>query len=245
MYNVLSIGKSGMKSNQFKMDAIADNISNVDTDGYKNKEVAFQELLIDDEINVGSKASVSKLDFAQGSFTESPYEYHMAISGNGFFGLVDENNTLILTRDGGFHMNEDKSITDSSGYPLYIDYEVSKEQWPDEGVSVLANGDIIATNNTDESTLLGKVVLFYPENVDSLTSLGEGRYLPSGNVALYDSIGNEEMFGEIHQYFLEASNVDLAQNFAEMIITQRAYSLSAKALQTTDEMMTMINGIKR
>ncbi len=242
MNNILSIGKSGLKSNQFKMDSIADNIANVSTNGYKNKEVAFQELLNNDEINVGSKGSLSKIDFSQGTLVESPYQYNMAISGNGFFGVIGENDALLLTRNGGFHMNEDMSITDDNGYPLYIDYEIPAEEWPIDDVTISANGDIW-TN--EEELYLGRVVLFYPENLDTLTQLGEGRYFPSANVALYDSLENEDLFGQINQYFLEASNVDMTESFAEMITTQRAYSISAKAVQTTDEMMGIINNIKR
>lgn len=242
MHNILSIGKSGLKSNQFKMDSIADNIANVDTYGYKNKEVAFQELLNNDQINVGSKSGIAKIDFTQGILIESPSEYNMAIRGNGFFGVVDKNNTLMLTRNGGFYMNEDMSITDDNGYPLYIDYEIPVEEWPVGDVTISPDGEMISN---EEDIYLGKVVLFYPENLDTLTQLGEGRYLPSDNVALYDSVENEEMFGEIHQHFLEASNVDMTKSFADMITTQRAYSLSAKAIQATDEMMNVINGIKR
>jgi flagellar basal-body rod protein FlgG len=242
MNNILSIGKSGLKSNQFKMDSIADNIANVSTNGYKNKEVAFQELLNNDEINVGSKGSLSKIDFSQGTLVESPYQYNMAISGNGFFGVIGENDALLLTRNGGFHMNEDMSITDDNGYPLYIDYEIPAEEWPIDDVTISANGDIW-TN--EEELYLGRVVLFYPENLDTLTQLGEGRYFPSANVALYDSLENEDLFGQINQYFLESSNVDMTESFAEMITTQRAYSISAKAVQTTDEMMCIINNIKR
>lgn len=239
----LSIGKSGMMSNQYKMDAIADNIANVATDGYKNKEVDFKELLNNDGINVGSKALASKLDFKQGSFVESPYDYHMAIGGDGFFGIEDENGTLILTRNGGFHMNEDGSISDHNGYSLVIDDIVPREEWPVDGVAIGPNGDI--TSGNQDGSYLGKVILFYPENLDSLRAIGDGRFLPSDNVGILDSRNNEEGFGQIQQYFLETSNVDLADNFSEMIIAQRAYSLSAKAVQTADEMMTMINGMKR
>ena len=203
MNNILSIGKSGLKSNQFKMDSIADNIANVDTNGYKERQVAFQELLNNDQINVGSKSGIGKIDFSQGTLVESPYEYNMAISDNGFFGLIDENNTLMLTRNGGFYMNNDMSITDDNGYPLYIDYEIPAEKWPIDDVTISANGEIMSN---EESLYLGRVILFYPENLDSLTPLGEGRYLPSANGALYDSVENEEMFGEVHQFFLEASN---------------------------------------
>lgn len=199
-------------------------------------------MLNNDEINVGSKGSLSKIDFSQGTLVESPYQYNMAISGNGFFGVIGENDALLLTRNGGFHMNEDMSITDDNGYPLYIDYEIPAEEWPIDDVTISANGDIW-TN--EEELYLGRVVLFYPENLDTLTQLGEGRYFPSANVALYDSLENEDLFGQINQYFLESSNVDMTESFAEMITTQRAYSISAKAVQTTDEMMGIINNIKR
>jgi flagellar basal-body rod protein FlgG len=248
MYKILSTGKAGMKSNQFKMDAIADNIANVSSNGYKNKDVAFQELLTNDEINVGSKANLARHNLTQGVFTESAYDYHMAIAGDGFFGLLDEDSVLMLTRNGAFHMDGEKNIVNDQGYPVYIDYTIPKEEWPDKGISIASNGEIRATVETGtdiEQIFLGRIVLFTPGNTDSLISLGEGRYLPPDNGQLYNSLQNEEMFGDIHQYYLESSNVDLTQSFADMIMAQRAYSLNARAVQTTDEIMNMINDIKR
>lgn len=216
MYSVLNIGKTGLKSMQTKMDAIADELANVNTNGYKRKDVNFQELLNSEafEINTGSKSGVGKISFEQGNLMESPSPYHMAIEGKGFFGVLDQDNNLMLTRNGGFHIDEAQTISDDSGYPLVVDDE-------------------------------GKAVLFYPENLDSLISLGEGRYLPSENVELYDSIDNADMFGKIVPFALEGSNVEITMSMAEMISTQRAYSLNSKAVQTTDEMMSIINGIKR
>lgn len=243
MYNILSIGKSGLKSSQYKMDAVADNLANVNTNGYKSKEVSFQELLNNEDINAGSKSGVGKINFQQGNFVESPFDYHMAINGNGFFGVYDEEDNLMLTRNGGFHVNANGTISDDNGYPLVVEYLEPLEEWGNDRINIAPNGDIVSVN--DETVVLGKIVLYYPENLDSLISLGEGRYLPSGEVPLYDSIENEEMFGSIEQHFLEASNADVTKSFVDMITTQRSYSLSAKAVQTTDEMMNIINGIKR
>lgn len=242
MYNVLNVGKTGLKSMQFKMDAVANDLANVNTYGYKSKEISFQELLNNQTINAGSKASVGKINFEQGNLIESPFDYNMAIEGMGFFGVLDENENLMLTRNGGFHINEDNTISDDNGYPLVVEYYESADQWSGK-VNISNSGEIRTTDN--ESVLLGKVVLFQPENLDSLTSLGEGRYLPSENVELYDSINQGELFGSIVQFRLESSNVDIIDSMADMISTQRAYSLSAKAIQTTDDIMGMINSIKR
>lgn len=240
MFNVLNVNKSGLKSMQNKMDSISDNIANLNTNGYKSKEVSFRELLNNEEINAGSKSVIGKINYKQGAFIESPYDYHMAINGEGFFGVIDEENNLMLTRNGGFHKNEAGIIVDDNGYAVVVDYIEPVEEW---GNKVIISADGTIKNNED--TILGKIVLFKPENLDSLISLGESRYMPSGNVEIYSSLEDNENFGEIAQHFLESSNVDIIGSLADMITTQRAYSLNAKAVQTTDEIMNMINGIKR
>ncbi len=52
-------------------------------------------------------------------------------------------------------------------------------------------------------------------------------------------------FGNIQQGFLEMSNVSIADEMVNMIIAQRAYELNAKAIQASDEMMQVVNGLRR
>ena len=259
MYSILNIGKTGLKSMQTKMDAVADELANVNTDGYKKKEISFQELLHNDinnkdvlvstnvnnaSINVGSKSGIGTVNFGQGALRESRGDFHMAIEGKGFFGVRDNEGRLMLTRNGGFHLNEDYSVTDDSGYPLEIDLYVPINEWNNGDVSISKKGDIFTEVN-GETILLGRVVLYNPEVLDSLTPLGEGRYMPSPNVTLYDSIEDGDRFGNILHHFLENSNVEMSRSIVDMLTTQRAYSLNSKAIQTTDEIMSIINGIKR
>ena len=104
MNTILNMGKTGLKAVQRKMDALSDNMANVYTNGYKRKDVSFQELLtnrihendvilsdnVDNaSINMGTKTVVS-INYQQGSFIESPGQFHMAIEGDGFFGVYDE-----------------------------------------------------------------------------------------------------------------------------------------------------------
>lgn len=245
MYVSLNVGKTGLKSMQNKMDGVAEQIANASTYGYKRKEISFQELLnnqVDDlTINQGSKSGLATINFEQGSFVESSGDFHMAIGGSGFFGVRDENNQLVLTRNGGFHIDSNKNVVDDDGYNLDMEIFVPREQWSTHNVTISTRGEI----RNGEGVLLARVILYNPNVLDSLTPLGEGRFLPSENVALFNSTNNEEMFGDVLQNMLEGSNVDMVKSMSDIIITQNAYSLNSRAIQTTDEMINLINGIKR
>ena len=259
MNKILNLGKTGLHSNQNKINALATDMANVNTTGYKKKDVSFKELLVNEikdnevllsdnidisSINAGSRSGVSSLDFHQGAILASPGDYQVAIEGNGFFGVRDENDNFSLTRDGNFHINEDLSITDASGHTLEINYYQPIEEWGNGAISISSKGDIMKDID-GVATSVGKIPLYYPEVLDSLVPLGENKYVNPENIPLFNSIDQEEMFGDIVQGALEASNVDLGKVMSDMIITQRAYSVSAKAVQTTDEIMGMVNNIKR
>ncbi len=103
IYNILNISKTGLKSMENKMDAVSDDLANVNTTGYKSKNISFQELLIneiyDNEvlmsengrpagINAGSRSGVGTIDFQQGRIRPSEGEFHMSIMGDGFLESV-------------------------------------------------------------------------------------------------------------------------------------------------------------
>ena len=256
MYNVLSLNKTGIKAHQRKMDGIAHNLANVNTHGYKRKEVSFEELRLrevegdvlksdraqDFALNMGVKAGYTKTTFNQGTITPSSGKFNMALSGEGFFGVRDGNENLLLTRNGSFHQDEDGSVSDDSGNPLDMEVYQPFENWNGD-INISKNGDISKIENGQTITL-GRVILYKPDNPHNLIPLDEGKYLLKEGAGLYTSFGNEN-FGDINQYFLEESNADITKSMVDMITTQRVYSMNAKALQTTDEIMTMINGIKR
>lgn len=265
MYNISNISKNGLKSMQIKMDAVADELANSNTYGYKKKEISFVELLTNEtnvnevitspnvnsfNTNVGSKSGLAKINFQQGPILQTPREYDMAIGGKGFFGVRDENDTLMLTRNGSFNIDKNYKISDDNGNALDIEFYIPTEEWNTYKLGIASNGEITEAIG-EEGRVLGKIILYNPQVMDSLKPLGENRYLPSDNVKLFNSLEEDENFGEfvefgdIVQYALEGSNVDITKTMADMITTQRAYSLNSRAFQTTDEMMSMINGIKQ
>jgi flagellar basal-body rod protein FlgG len=245
--NVLGINKSGLKAIQNKMDAISDDLANINTTGYKRKEISFQELVHNTiegtgfSINAGSKSSINTINFKQGTVSNSPNMMDMAIEGDGFFGIRDANGNLYLSRNGSFKIDGGSNIVDGNGYFLEVSLNMPIEQWGK--VDINAKGEIF-TDVDGEYQSVGRIILYMPEILDSLTSIGEGKFLPSQNVTLRNSLDSDEGFGDIAQYSLENSNVDVTRSMAEMITAQRAYSLNSKSIQTTDDIISIINNIK-
>lgn len=260
MFNVLRIGSSGMKAEQKSMDNIADQIANVSTDGYKKKRIDFNELLMNKidgsqvklsanaknpGINAGAKSDISKIDFSQGEILPSENNFHIALEGAGFFGVFTKQGNLLLTRNGGFHQNSDKSVTDDSGNRLSIEYTVPEDKWPQStDISINKNGLITTADSSGNVEELGKVILYMPENDDSLISLGKGDYIQEKGATLFNSKDNaDKNYGDVRQKALESSNVDMIQSMTDMIATQRSYQANAKSIETTDEMLSEINSV--
>lgn len=223
-----------MKTHQQKMNHIAHNIANVNTIGYKKQSVQFSELLHntvneqDARISenagelsngMGVRLAESKAAYTQGSLTNTGDPLHLAVGGNGFFGVRDDNNELLLTRDGAFHLNSQNEVVNDQGYLLEMNGQVLDGQTP----------------STDQ------IPLFLPTDSSGLTPSGGNLYRINEGAALLNSATNPEAFGEILSGHIEESTVDLAQSFTDMIMSQRAYSLNAKVTQSTDEIYSLIN----
>lgn len=256
----MNISKTAMKAFQTGMDNIANNIANVNTNSYKAKNVNFQELLTNSQaenqnllfseefggtaISAGVSSQVSGMDLSQGGLTESPGDFHMAISGNGFFRVNDANGNVYYTRDGAFQVDSDGVVTNSAGNVLAIEQnQLPMLDLSGSTISISENGEIwVGSNGT--ATLAGRIPLFYPASADALIPSGENQYAAAEGTTMYSSAEGYPM-GGIQQHYLESSNVDLAATFTDMIVTQRAYSMNLKAAQTSDEIMGVINGFKR
>ncbi|MCA9766120.1 MAG: flagellar hook-basal body protein [Carnobacterium sp.] len=247
----LSTSKSGLNAIQASMNTLSNDIANVNTTGYKSKNSHFSELLKNDltsknlllsdqtqnsGINRGTKSTVATMNHTQGSLISDASPYHLAIEGNGFFGVTDENNQFYLTRDGAFQLNGDKSITNSKGDRLSIDSVIPSEQWPQGEVSIAQNGDV-SIQTANENQVVGRISLFNPANTDAMVSVGENKFSYTGDFVEPD--------GSIQQHYLEASNTDLATAITDMMLAQRSYSLNMKVAQGTDEMMSVINQFKQ
>ncbi len=241
----LAISKSGMNGLQTSLDIISNNVANSTTVGYKQQNTNFHELLRSDTnsrgnmimngIPIGMKAEQGQLNLTQGGLIPSPNNFDLALVGDGFFGVRLPNNELAYTRDGSFRMDAEGTLRTSSGNRVDMTYHVPKNQWPQGKPTVKDNGEIIVGNQ-----LVGEIPIYSSDSFEQLNEIGENLYqLPNGMAS------RRQATPSIKQHYLEASNVDLAESMTDMIVTQRAYSLNAKVIQSTDDMMQLINNFKQ
>lgn len=251
MLRALWNGKSGLFSSQNVMDIISNNIANVNTNGYKRMDISFKDLVYD-KLNsnglpttsedreslmqgTGSRADIVLRDNKQGVALGTGLMTDLAIDGSGYFRLIskDENgNTRYLyTRDGSFRISEfdgQKCFMHSSGYML--DIEDYKPDIITDDIFIRPDGEIFFSGKA-----AGKVKLYNFKDLDGIKPLGDNLFYSEGEI---------EADGKIMQGYLEASNVDVARELVNMIITQRAFQLNSKSISTADEMWQQANNLK-
>lgn len=249
MHLSMNTSKSGITAHQRALDAISHNIANANTDGYKAKTFRFQSLInqtVTEEdavlseaagqigYNAGVRGEVGGTNPQQGSFAQGMNQLQLGIAGEGFFGVEDANGEFYLTRDGSFTRDGNGQLVNGSGDRLVWNNALPADQWPDGRLSVSEDGSLFVQGEQG-GMQVGTIPLFLPENAQQLQPAGGNKYIvPEGQAAVFND-------GSIQQQTIELSNVDLAQELTNMMVTQRAYSLNVKVAQTTDEWMTMIN----
>lgn len=233
---------TGAKAHQTKIDVVSNNVANVNTYGYKNQRAAFVDLLYsnvrepeatDTQLRVGSGARVetTDIDFSHGGFSDTGNPTDYAIVGEGFFAVQNpETEEVRYTRDGNFRnsLNTDGKfylVTSAGDYVL--DAKLQK-------IEVNLSG---RKNPKFEERTPG---VFDFKMKDGLTLLGENLFVPSEK--------NGEAFlvngSKAQQGYLEASNVDTANEMVRLIEAQRAYTMSLKMIQTSNEIEQTIESLR-
>ena len=136
MIRSLWISKTGMEGQQTKLDAIANNLANVATNGYKRSGVVFEDLMYQNlrqsgaatseqsqlptglQIGLGVRAAATSRNFSQGTLAQTSGQFDVAIEGSGFFQVQLPDGTTGYTRDGAFQLNGNGQLVTSAGYTV-------------------------------------------------------------------------------------------------------------------------------
>lgn len=244
------IGAVGAQMQQKRMNIIGDNIANLNTVGFKADRSDFTALIYQDRrgavegeltelpMGVGTRLLMTSTNFTQGPVVDNQRSLDYMIEGDGFFALVDlGTGEVTYTRDGSFTKSEylrDSGEVDEAGEPILEKVYCLSDG---NGRFVLSReGGLIEVDDPQETLPIG---IFDYGNYDGMTKLGENRFLPiekNGNLW----IGT----GKLVQGALELSNADLSDELTKVIEAQRAYGLALKVVQTSDEIETVINGLR-
>ncbi|MDO5402247.1 MAG: flagellar hook-basal body protein [Eubacteriales bacterium] len=272
MMRSLYTAASGMMAQQAGVDTIANNLANVNTVGYKSESTEFKSLLYQDlqakttsangenkpvsaQVGLGSRVSSVTSHYTQGPINPTDSNTDFAISGKGFFAIMDTNTgDTLYTRNGNFgfstategHMlctPDGFPVLDTDGNPIVLtnDYNISK-------VTVDTDGNLLYPDEENNPAKMGmKIGLFQFANPSGLEKMGSNllKETDASGFPLneyYDDIGKKST---LRQGYLEASNVQVATEMVNLITAQRAYELCSKAITTSDTMMEQANNLKR
>jgi flagellar basal-body rod protein FlgG len=271
MMRSLWTAASGMIAQQTNVDNIANNISNVNTTGYKKQTTQFQSLLYsklqtDTTDNngdpkpviaqVGSGVKVSGLvsRFTQGNMTETGNDTDMAISGDGFFVLQMPNGEYGYTRNGAFQFNigtDGVTLSDASGYPV-LDTNgetiTLSSEWSVSKVTFDEAGNLCYPDETGNQALTGiQIGLVQFNNPSGLEKLSGSVLSESDNSGepRWENTDTNLKKSSVVTGYLEVSNVQTVDEVVNLIVAQRAYEMNSKAIQASDEMLQQANNLRQ
>ena len=267
----MSIASSTMGQLQQQIDVISNNISNIDTTGYKRRDTNFNELLYQEFNNqpiksaeigrmtpngirygVGAKLADTSLQLDQGAILKTGRDLDMALlDQNQFFQVRTEENGKFetrYTRDGSFQLlpvngGSKFQLSTSEGYPVLGKNGPIVIDGKSKG-EMNDKGQFIVTNPNNTKTVyqLAVVNVLKPQNLESA---GSNLFRVSNNATVGQTMGQvsgNDVKGMTGA--LEKSNVDLSTEMTNLTITQKAYQFSSRAITMADQMSGLINGLR-
>ncbi len=252
---------TGMVSQQLTIDTCANNLANVGTTGFKKSRSNFQDLMyqttkmpgatttngtavpVGIQTGMGSRpASVEKI-YSQGDYQQTGNDLDFAIEGKGFFKVLHGDEEL-YTRAGNFTVDSEGYVCTADGDRLQPEIALPEET---TSISVQSDGTLTAFGGTNGEALVNTNILLYSfMNSAGLSAVGGNllRATDASGEAIEGTPGSDG-YGTVANQYLEMSNVSVVEEMVAMIVGQRAYEATSKALQTADSMLQMANNVKR
>lgn len=260
MLRALRTAASGMIGQQINVDVIAHNLANVNTTGFKKGRAEFEDLLYETlqaagantegnrapaplQIGHGSRLIATAKVYSQGDSQVTGQPLDVAIEGAGFFQVEQPDGTTGYTRDGALSIDGEGRLVTPRGLPL-----TPSITFPEDTESILINAQgrvIVKTSGSTTETELGQLLLARFVNPAGLEATGGNlmRETPASGTPIVGAPG-ELGIGTLGQGALERSNVDAVEEMVNLIVAQRAFEISSKAVRTSDDMLGVVSNLK-
>lgn len=266
---------AGLRTHQTRMDVIGDNIANVNTVGFKKSAVTFKDVFYQtlrggseatDDLGgtnpqqIGLGVTLSSIDVihSQGAAQATGNGTDLMIQGDGFFRVSpDGGSTIYYTRAGAFHFDnqgylvnpDGMKVLDADGSPIQIAEMADPTTMP-QSVSIDKMGYVHYVDSTGQNQTLGSPISIAKfSNPAGLEKVGQNLYretVSSGPPGSDMEPGQGSLANTtIIPSALEMSNVELAQEFTDMIVTQRGFQANARTITVSDEMLQELVNLKR
>lgn len=236
---------AGMAAQQQRMDAVANDLANVSTTGYKPVRVAFRDLVYaqggrgaDRTVQLGSGAAATSIGRStrQGALTETGEPLDVALQGEGFIAVRDTQGRQALTRDGHLRIDDRGRLTTQNGLLLDPPVTLPKGTTPD-AVHIDAAGAITVAGRR-----VGALRLLTVNSPANLQGGDDNTFTPTRASGAATAAPRATT---VTQGALEASGVDVGTAMTDMIDAQRSFELASRAITVQDQMLEIANQVKR
>ena len=263
----LQAAASGMRALDEKLNVVANNLANINTNGFKRSRVNFEDLLYqvkrepgipnaEDEpiphgvlVGTGVKVSGTQLNFGPGAVDTTGKQLDLQIDGDGFFQVRTVDNGDIVTgytRAGNFVQNAVGNIVlgNSGGAVLEPPIVI-----PDDAieVSIGRNGEVrVRQQGASTLNTVGQIELGRFVNPEGLKQIGRNLYIETDSSgAPVTGTPETDGLGATVQGALEMSNVDPVRELIDLITTQRAFEMNSQSIQSADESLRIVANLRR
>lgn len=255
---------TGMNGQQYAIDTISNNLSNVNTVGFKQHRAEFEDLIYQDvklagtpatedtvtpvglQMGSGVKLAATQRVMSQGSLQATGVDTDIAIVGDGFFRVQQYDGSWAYTRDGTFKVDMTGQLVTANGLRVYPEIILPKG-FQLETLAVSDDGRVsVKIDGENEPTPVGQLELYRFPNAVGLENEGDNLYkVTNASGAPIAGRPGFEGMGVVKHKFVEMSNVSVVNEMVQMIVAQRAYEFNSKAIQTSDTMLQTAANLKR
>jgi flagellar basal-body rod protein FlgG len=245
MLEGLNSAAAGMAAQQQRIDAVANDLANANTTGYKRVRVGFSDLVytqtgrssaVGPQTGAGARAVDAGRAFAQGALQRTDQPFDVAIQGEGFIKVRLADGRQALTRDGSLRLDDKGQLVTSSGAKVQPAITLPAGVDPSR-ISIGPDGTVLAAGRQ-----VGRIELVTVRSPQQLQPVGDNAFLATPESG---ATRPAPAATQLTQGALEMSNTDMAGAMVQMIESQRAFQLTSKAIQTQDQMWEIANGVKR
>lgn len=255
---------TGMNGQQMNIDTISNNLSNVNTTGFKQHRAEFEDLLyqnvklagtpatedtvtpVGHQMGSGVKVGATQRIMTQGSLQATGVDTDVAVVGDGFFRVQQYDGSWAYTRDGSFKVDSTGQLVTANGLRVMPEI-IMPEGFQLETLSISDGGRVnVKVNGELEPIEVGQLELYRFPNAVGLENTGDNLYkvTNASGEPIAGRPGIDGM-GITKHKFLEMSNVSVVNEMVQMIVAQRAYEFNSKAIQTSDNMLSTAVNLKR
>ena len=273
MMRSLWTSATGMNAQMLQIDVISNNLSNVNTTGYKRERIEFATLVyatllranldpatmtgrsVNLQVGHGARTAAVTRNFNQGMLQRTDLDFDFAISGRGFFEIARGDDLLMYTRDGSFKVMPSGDgnlilttfdgfhVMDTNGDSILIPVDIDLDT-----LTITEDGTFVFLNDDGIPEDLGhqlRIVQF--PNAQGLEAIGSNLFIETvaSGERLFEIDGDVARESVVLQGFLEMSNVAVAEEMISLITAQRAFDVASRGITTSDEMLQTAMQLRR